>query len=46
MKDYQTYENGIEVAIYEDGCRVVGNVSEQDAVYDGHTVPAGKVLYL
>ena len=46
MKDYQTYENGIEVAIYEDGCRVVGNFSEQDAIYDGHTIPAGEVLYL
>ena len=46
MKDYQTYENGIEVAIYEDGCRVVGNFSEQDAIYDGHTIPAGEVFYL
>ena len=46
MKDYETYQNGIEVATYEDGCRVVGNFSEQDAIYDGHTVPAGKVLYL
>ena len=46
MKDYQIYENGIEVAIYEDGCRVVGNFSEQDAIYDGHTIPAGEVLYL
>lgn len=46
MKEYETCGNGIEVATYEDGCRVVGNFSENDATYDGHTVPAGEVLYL
>lgn len=46
MKDYETYENGIEVATYEDGCRVIGNFSECDATYEGHVVPAGEVLYL
>ena len=46
MQNYEVFDNGIEVATYEDGCRVVGNFSETDAAYDGHTVPAGEVLYL
>lgn len=46
MKNYEAFDNGIEVATYEDGCRVVGNFSERDAEYDGHTVKAGKVLYI
>ena len=46
MKEYETFGNGIEVATYEDGCRVVGNFSETDATYDGYTVHAGEVLYL
>lgn len=46
MKNYEAFESGVEVATYEDGCRVVGNFSESDAEYEGHTVHAGEVLYL
>lgn len=46
MKNYEFFENGIEVASYEDGSRVAANFSEDDAVYDGHTVPAGSAIFL
>ena len=46
MKNYEVLDGGIEVATYEDGSRVVGNFSEVDAVYEGHTVPAGDALFL
>ena len=41
MSDYEIHENGIEAAIYEDGCAVVGNFSEKDAEWRGHVIPAG-----
>lgn len=46
MQEYEVLADGIEVATYEDGSRIVGNFGESDAVYDGHTVPAGQVLFL
>jgi hypothetical protein len=46
MKEYEFFENGIEVASYEDGSRVVANFSETDAEYDGHTVAAGSAMFL
>lgn len=46
MRNYEVLDGGIEVATYEDGCRVVGNFSDVDAVYDGHVIPAQDVLYL
>ncbi len=41
MKDYRILENGLEAAIYEDGCIVVGNFGETEQVYMGETIPSG-----
>ena len=46
MKEYEFFENGIEVVSYEDGSRVVANFSEADAEYDGYTVAAGSAMFL
>ena len=46
MRNYEVLDGGIEVATYEDGSRIVGNFSDTDATYDGHTVPAQDVLFL
>lgn len=46
MKDYTVLENGIEVAEYEDGVRFVGNFSEIDTEFEGHTVPAGDFIVI
>ena len=46
MKDYTVLGNGIEVAEYEDGVRFVGNFSEKDGEFEGHTVPAGDFIII
>lgn len=46
MKNYEVQDNGLEIATYEDGFCVVGNFSDADADYNGHTVPAWDVLFL
>ena len=46
MKDYSVFENGIEVAEYEDGVRFVGNFSEIDTEFEGNTVPAGDFIVI
>jgi hypothetical protein len=33
-------ENGIEVATYCDGTRMIGNFSDQPVSFDGHTIEA------
>ena len=43
---YEIVGNGVEVTHYEDGTRVVGNLSETAQVYDGHTLEAGELLIL
>ena len=40
MRDYQVLENGIEVATYCDGTRMIGNFSDQPVSFDGHTIEA------
>jgi hypothetical protein len=46
MKDYTVLQDGIEVAEYEDGVRFVGNFSENDGEFEGHTVPAGDFIII
>lgn len=38
MKEYDVLENGIEVATYENGTRIVGNFSDTPASFEGHTL--------
>lgn len=40
MAGYDILENGLEVARYEDGVRVVGNFTDAPLSYGGKTVPA------
>ena len=39
MDGYDFLENGLQVARYADGSRMVGNYTENPVVYEGHTVP-------
>ena len=39
MDGYDFLENGLQVARYADGSRMVGNYTESPVVYEGHTVP-------
>ena len=38
MRDYQVLENGIEVATYCDGTRMIGNFSDKEQTYEGITL--------
>ena len=38
MRDYQVLENGIEVATYCDGTRMIGNFSDMEQTYEGITL--------
>ena len=40
MAGYDILENGLEVARYEDGVRVVGNFTDAPLSYEGKTIPA------
>lgn len=40
MMRYEFAENGIEIATYADGSRVVGNFSDQPQIFEGKTVSA------
>lgn len=42
MSDYQILDNGIEVAMYEDGTAVVGNFSDGDKLWRKNVIPAGE----
>ena len=46
MERYDILGNGIEVATYEDGSRVVGNFAESAVEYDGHMLEAGGLLVI
>lgn len=46
MKDYVVAGDGVEAAIYEDGVAIVGNFSDTDKIYNGHTVPAGDYIII
>lgn len=39
MKRYDFAENGLQIATYEDGSRMVGNFTEEEKTYEGRTVP-------
>ncbi len=41
MTDYQILDNGLEAAIYEDGCIVVGNFGDTEQVYHNETILPG-----
>lgn len=43
---YEIVGNGIEVAHYEDGIRVVGNLAQTAQTYDGRTLEAGELLVI
>ncbi len=45
MKDY-IVDGDIEVALYEDGVRVIGNFSDSDREYDGVTVKANSYVLI
>lgn len=38
MRDYQVLENGIEVATYCDGTRMIGNFSDQTVTFEGTVI--------
>ncbi|MCQ2426782.1 MAG: DUF5696 domain-containing protein [Clostridia bacterium] len=40
MTDYIFAEDGIEIAVYEDGTRIIGNNSDEAREYDGHSLEA------
>lgn len=45
MADYQVLANGIEIAVYADGTRVIGNFSEKEQTFEGSVLaPFGYVI--
>lgn len=40
MKRYDILDNGIEIATYEDGSRMIGNFTNEDIKYESYTVTA------
>lgn len=45
MKDYELLDNGIHVATYFDGTRMIGNFSDQEVVFENHVIaPFGCVI--
>ena len=46
ITNYEVLENGIEVATYEDGVRIVGNRSDKVASYDGKTLDPWQLLVI
>ena len=40
MDRYDILDNGIEIATYSDGSRIVGNFTDAPTVYEGNTIPA------
>lgn len=46
MCDYEVLGNGLEVATYEDGAKMVGNFSDKELYYEGATVPAWDFIIL
>lgn len=39
MNRYDFTDDGLQIATYEDGTRMVGNFTEQERAFEGHTVP-------
>ena len=45
MTDYTVHNNGIHVAVYEDGMRMIGNFSDTALNYEGDVIePYGYIL--
>jgi hypothetical protein len=45
MTDYEVKNNGIHVATYEDGVRMIGNFSDAEAAYEGDVIePYGYIM--
>lgn len=42
MSDYRVLGNGLEIAIYEDGCEIVGNFADTPLSYRDRTVAPGE----
>ena len=43
MKDYEVLDNGLEVATYEDGVKIVGNFADEERWYEDCPVQPGEV---
>ena len=45
IENYQVFDDGLHILSYADGCKVIGNYSEKEVVYNGKKImPYGYII--